>query len=69
MGAIKFSPFQLIANLWAKIGSLICVTDLCDYKIPFFIRIKDNPLANFGTSKKPLKDFFTHLNTDESCHL
>ncbi|WP_162531230.1 hypothetical protein [Holospora elegans] len=26
-------------------------------------------MANFGTSKKPLKDFFTHLNTDESRHL
>ncbi|GAJ46829.1 hypothetical protein HE1_01171 [Holospora elegans E1] len=33
------------------------ITYLCDHKIPFFIRIKDNPLANFGTSKKPLKDF------------
>ncbi|WP_162531254.1 hypothetical protein [Holospora elegans] len=45
------------------------MTYLCDHKIPFFIRIKDNQLANFGTSKKPLKDFFTHLNTDESRHL
>ncbi|WP_162531148.1 hypothetical protein [Holospora elegans] len=45
------------------------MTYLRDHKIPFFIRIKDNPLANFGTSKKPLKDFFTHLNTDESRHL
>ncbi|WP_206537254.1 hypothetical protein [Holospora elegans] len=26
-------------------------------------------MANFGTSKKSLKDFFTHLNTDESRHL
>ncbi|WP_162531134.1 hypothetical protein [Holospora elegans] len=23
-------------------------------------------MANFGTSKKPLKDFFTHLNTDKA---
>ena len=45
------------------------ITYLCDHKIPFFIRIKDNQLANFGSSKKPLKDFFTHLNTDESRHL
>lgn len=39
---------------------------LCEHKIPFFIRIKDNQLANFGTSKKPLKDFFTHLKNDAS---
>ncbi|WP_162531169.1 hypothetical protein [Holospora elegans] len=45
------------------------MTYLFDHKIPFFIRIKDNSLANFGTSKKSLKDFFTHLNTDESRHL
>jgi len=39
---------------------------LCNNKIPFFIRVKDNQLANFGASKKPLKDFFTYLKTDES---
>lgn len=37
--------------------------------IPFFIRIKDNQLANYGTSKKPLKAFFEHMNTDETRHL
>jgi hypothetical protein len=37
--------------------------------IPFCIRIKDNQLVNYGTSRKPLKDFFGHLNTDETRHL
>jgi hypothetical protein len=38
-------------------------------KIPFFIRIKGNQLAHWGISKKPLKDFFAHLNTEETRHL
>ncbi len=42
---------------------------LCDNKIPFFIRVKDNQLTNCGRSKKPLKDFFAHLKAEESRHL
>jgi hypothetical protein len=37
--------------------------------IPFFIRTKDNQLVQYGRSKRPLKDFFGHLNTDETRHL
>lgn len=36
---------------------------------PFFIRLKDNQLAQWGTQKKPLKDFFNHLPANEERHL
>lgn len=32
---------------------------------PFFIRLKDNRLVAWHTRKRPLKDFFDHLNNDE----
>lgn len=38
-------------------------------KIPFFIRIKQNQLVNFGDHKKKLKEFFEHLNCKETRHL
>ncbi|MDP2193507.1 MAG: IS4 family transposase, partial [Alphaproteobacteria bacterium] len=42
---------------------------LLNNKIPFFIRIKDNLLANWDQQKRPLKDSFIHLSQDESRHL
>jgi hypothetical protein len=42
---------------------------LLDNNIPFFIRIKCNQSANFGSHKLAVKDFFSHLKTDESRYL
>ncbi len=42
---------------------------LLENKIPFFIRIKQNQLVNFGDHKKKLKEFFEHLNCKETRHL
>ena len=37
--------------------------------IPFFIRTKENQLANHRDNKRPLKEFFEHLNTDQTFSL
>ena len=42
------------------------ISYLLNHKVPFYIRIKDNQMANFGKTKKPLKDFFSHLNQEET---
>jgi len=42
------------------------LTYLYDHKIPFFIRLKDNRVIDWGRNqKRPLKDFFVHLEEDE----
>ena len=43
---------------------------LYDNKIPFFIRLKDNRLVEWGSQqKKNLREFFEHLSEDEERHL
>ncbi len=42
---------------------------LINHNIPYFIRIKDNRFVNWKLSKKPLKDFFNHLNDHQTRHL
>lgn len=41
------------------------LTHLVQHKIPFYIRTKDGRLVSWGTKKRPLKDFFDELATDE----
>lgn len=42
---------------------------LLNNKIPFYIRIKENQLVRFGKGKKKLKEFFEHLDCEETRHL
>lgn len=37
--------------------------------IPFYIRIKENQMVHFENGKKKLKEFFEHLDCDETRHL
>ncbi len=41
------------------------ISYLLDHNISFFIRIKDNQLANDLDTKRPLKEFFHNLGTEE----
>jgi transposase len=45
------------------------ISYLLDHNIPFFIRIKDNQLANDLDTKWPLKEFFHNLGTEETLNL
>ncbi len=42
------------------------ISYLLDHNISFFIRIKDNQLANDLDTKRPLKEFFHNLGTEET---
>lgn len=45
------------------------LTYLYEQKIPFYIRLKDNRLVEWGNQKKKLGEFFEHLETDKERHL
>jgi transposase len=45
------------------------ISYLLDHNISFFIRIKDNQLANDLDTKRPLKEFFHNLGTEETLKL
>ncbi len=52
------SDWEFIGKEW--------ISYLLDHNISFFIRIKDNQLANDLDTKRPLKEFFHNLGTEET---